>query len=80
MRMFRLWSKDECVQAIKALEEGIASGAQSLSYPAGGSVSYTTLENSHQILTWLYARLDEVEGARGKSAVRFIPTVARRGW
>lgn len=80
MKLFRRWTKAELEEAIHALEEGLSSGAQSISYPAGGSISYTNFENATNILDQLYARLDELEGTRRKPAIRMIPFVVKRGY
>lgn len=80
MKLFRRWTKIQLEEAIFALEEGISSGAQSISYPAGGSLSYTNFENATDILDQLYARLDELDGKRRKSSVKLLPFVVKRGY
>lgn len=80
MKLFRRWTKTELEEAIRALEEGISSGAQSISYPAGGSLSYTNFENATNILDQLYARLDELDGVRKKVSVKMLPFVVKRGY
>lgn len=80
MKLFRRWTKAELEEAIRALEDGISSGAQSISYPAGGSLSYTTFENATTILDQLYSRLDDLDGKRRKSSVQLIPFVVKRGY
>lgn len=80
MKLFRRWTKPQLEEAIFALEEGISSGAQSISYPAGGSLSYTSFENATNILDQLYARLDELEGKRRRPSIQMIPFVVKRGY
>lgn len=80
MRLFRYWTRPECVDAIKALEEGVASGAQSIQYPSGGGMAFTTLDNASRILAHLYRRVDELDGTRSKSEVRYIRMIPKRGW
>lgn len=80
MRLFRFWTRQQCTDAILALEEGLATGAQSISYPAGGSLSYTNFENAEKLLAALYARLDELEGKRKKASVKLLPFVVKRGY
>ncbi|MEN3142331.1 hypothetical protein ABDF71_09975 [Ochrobactrum sp. WV_118_8] len=80
MKLFRRWTKPQLEEAIFALEEGISSGAQSISYPAGGSLSYTNFENATNILDQLYARIDELEGKRKKAYVKLLPFVVKRGY
>ncbi|MDH0123291.1 hypothetical protein ABE562_04835 [Brucella intermedia] len=80
MKLFRRWTKPQLEEAILALEEGISSGAQSISYPAGGSLSYTSFENATNILDQLYARLDELEGKRRRPSIQMIPFVVKRGY
>jgi len=80
MRLFRFWTREQCTEAIIALEEGLASGAQSISYPAGGSLSYTTFENAEKLLRALYGRIDDLDGRRGKKPVRIVPFIVKRGY
>lgn len=80
MKLFRRWTKAELEEAIRALEDGISSGAQSISYPAGGSLSYTTFENATTILDQLYSRLDDLDGKRKKASVKLLPFVVKRGY
>ncbi len=80
MKLFRRWTKPQLEEAIFALEEGISSGAQSISYPAGGSLSYTNFENATNILDQLYSRLDELEGKRRRPSIQMIPFVVKRGY
>ena len=83
MRLFRFWTKEQCTEAILALEEGIATGAQSIQYPSpsGGGMAFTSLSNATTILDHLYRRVDELDGKRRRkndfSFIRFIP---KRGW
>ncbi len=80
MKLFRRWTKQQLEDAIFALEEGLSSGTQSISYPAGGSLSYTTFENATTILDQLYARLDDLDGKHRKPAVKLISFVVKRGY
>ena len=80
MKLFRRWTKAELEEAIRALEDGLSSGAQSISFPAGGSLSYTNFENATNILDQLYARIDELEGKRKKASVKLLPFVVKRGY
>lgn len=78
MRLFSFWTRQQCVDAILALEEGLATGAQSISYPAGGSLSYTSLANAEKLLRGLYARIEDLDGKRRRPPVQFIPFVVKR--
>lgn len=80
MRLFRLWTREQCTEAILALEEGIATGVASISYPAGGTLSYTSLDNAEKLLSSLYAQLDALDGKRKKPAIQMIRFVAKRSW
>jgi len=80
MRIFRFWTREQCTEAILALEEGLASGAQSISYPAGGSLSYTSLENAEKLLCALYGRIDDLDGRRSRKSVRVLPFIVKRGY
>ena len=80
MRLFKLWTREQCTDAILALEEGLASGAQSISYPAGGSLTQTNFENAEKILAHLYARLNDLDGKRPKVSVKMLPFVVKRGY
>lgn len=62
MRLFRLWSRDELIIAIRDIESAITTGAQSVSYTGGGSVSYAQGHEMRRILSALYDRLDEIDG------------------
>ena len=79
MRLFRYWTKEQAVEAILAIEEGMSSGAQSISYPAAGSVAYTTPEASVFILTHLYRHVDRLEGRPIDSdRPKFITMISKR--
>lgn len=80
MRLFRYWTREQCTEAILALEEGLASGAQNISYPAGGSLSYTNFSNAEKLLAALYRRIDDIEGKRQKAPVKMLPFVVKRGY
>lgn len=81
MRLFRLWTRDQCVSAITKLEQGIATGAASVSYPtAAGSVSFVSLDSASRILEHLYARLDQIDGKKRKGlGIGIVRVVPRRG-
>lgn len=80
MRLFRFWTKDECIAAIRALEDGVTSGAQSIQYPSGGGMAMTTLENAAMVLDHLYRRVDELDGKPARSEIRIFHFVPKRGW
>lgn len=79
MKLFSFWTRQQCVDAILALEEGLATGAQSISYPAGGSLSYTSFANAEKLLRGLYARVEVLDGKRRRPAVQLLPFVVKRG-
>jgi hypothetical protein len=72
MRLFRLWTRDELVQAIRDIESAIASGAQSVSYTGGGSVGYAQGSEMRRVLASLYDRLDELDGTPKAPRVRHV--------
>jgi hypothetical protein len=76
MRLFRRWDKERCEAALDALQEGIASGAQSIQYPNGGGMALTTLQNAAVLVDHLERRIDELDGKRRRgSAVRYVPVI-----
>lgn len=80
MRLFRYWTREQCTEAILALEEGLATGVHSISYPAGGSLAYTSLSNASKLLQHLYSRLDDLNGKKRRPSIQFIQHVVKRGW
>jgi len=80
MNFFRYWTREQCMEASLALTEGLASGASSISYPAGGSLSYTSFENAAKLLKMLHDRIDELDGKKPKRAVKVLPFVVKRGY
>ena len=60
--LFRLWTRDEIVTAIRAIEEQLSLNVQTVSYSGGGTVSNGTPENARLTLRSLYARLDSIDG------------------
>lgn len=75
MRLFRRWDKERCLAALDALEEGIASGAQSIQYPTGGGVAFTTLDNAAILVDHLNRRIDELDGKSRPSPIRYVPFI-----
>lgn len=55
---FRNWTIDEINGAIKTLEEAIATGVASASYPGGGTITYTSQNNMKTALRAMYSVLD----------------------
>jgi hypothetical protein len=72
MRLFRLWTRDELVTAIRALEEALASGVQSISYTGGGDVAQVAAADMTRTLQSLYDRLDEIDGTPKEPRVRHV--------
>lgn len=82
-RMFEFWSALEIREAIVALEQGISTGAASVttSGPGGGSVTWTTRDNYKALLEDLYAGWDRANGSdNSRPAVRRIRIISKRGW
>lgn len=76
MRLFSRWNRERCLAALEALEDGIASGAQSIQYPSGGGMAFTTLQNAAILVSHLNRRIDELDGKRpARSAVRYVPFI-----
>lgn len=80
MRLFRMWTVQQCTDAILALEEGLALGIQSIQYPTGGGTTSTTPQNAMIVLEHLYARLDTLQGRRPDRAIRQWKLLPKRGW
>ncbi|MDR6664017.1 hypothetical protein [Rhizobium sp. 1399] len=84
-RMFDFWSALEIREAIVGLEQGISTGAASVttSGPGGGSVTWTSRDNYKAILEDLYAAWDRANGGidtAAQPAIRRVRIIARRGW
>lgn len=79
MNFFKYWTREECLEASRALTDGLASGAASISYPAGGSLSYTSFDNASNLLKMLHARIDQLDGKRPSRAISYTPIVVKRG-
>lgn len=57
MAMFDLWTDDEIRAAVKSLEQAIAEGVSSCSYPGGGTLQYVPQAQMERTLRSLYAAL-----------------------
>lgn len=55
------WNESELQNAIKTLEEAVANGVASASYPGGGTINYTSQSNMKTTLRSLYAALDKLQ-------------------
>lgn len=81
--LFSLWTRIEVVEAIKALEEGVANGAVSIQYPNAGAIQLVSRSEATMTLRALYRRLDELDGkvtAERHGGLRFIRTIVRTGY
>jgi hypothetical protein len=78
--LFRLWTRDEIVVAIREIEEQLSLNVQTVSYSGGGTVSNGTPENARKTLRSLYARLDSIDGVKSQSSSgpNFWTLVSRR--
>lgn len=85
-RFGELWGNAlEIREAIVALEQGIATGAASVSTagPGGGTVTWTSRDNYRAILADLYAAWDRMNSpdiASAQPALRRIRQISKRGW
>ncbi|MBB4064039.1 hypothetical protein [Gellertiella hungarica] len=81
-RKFEFWSALEIREAIIALEQGISTGAASVSTqgPGGGSVTWTSRENYNALLDELYAAWDRKNGADTKPALTQFRQISKRGY
>ncbi len=84
-RFGELWSALEVREAILALEQGISTGAASVSTagPGGGTVTWTSRDNYKAILSDLYSawdRKNSPEMSVERPAVRRVRIIAKRGW
>lgn len=80
MRLFRTWTRNEVVEAIRDIESGLATGSQSVSYTGGGTVTYSSRADALRTLQQLYSRLDELDGAKRQPRVRHIRVIPLRGY
>ncbi|MDX0165778.1 hypothetical protein GOC43_28775 [Sinorhizobium meliloti] len=84
-RFGEFWSALEIREAIIALEQGISTGAASVSTagPGGGTVTWTSRDNYKAILADLYAAWDlknSPEVPAAQPALRRIRQISKRGW
>lgn len=84
-RFGEFWSSLEIREAIIALEQGISTGAASVSTagPGGGTVTWTSRDNYKAILSDLYAAWDQKNSpdiATAQPALRRIRQISKRGW
>lgn len=78
MRLFRTRSREWCEEALEALEEAVASGANSTSFQ-GQSVSWKTLAEAESIAHSLYLRISELDGKRRRRPISYFSIVTSRG-
>ena len=73
-RRYRLWTRQQVVDAILALEAGVTAGQAQIAYPNAGSIVWTDYANAKLILRDLDDRLDTIDGAGPpkNGGVRFI--------
>lgn len=74
MRLFRRWTKEQCLAEIQAIEANLAAGINAISNPTQGSITYRSAEEALSILSHLEARVDEIDGVRTPNPIR------RGGW
>lgn len=75
----------EIREAIIALEQGISTGAASVSTagPGGGTVTWTSRDNYKALLADLYAAWDQKNSPdvfTAQPALRRIRQISKRGW
>lgn len=80
MKLFSFWTREEIVQAIRDLEEQLATGAAQVSYTGGGSVQYSSRDNAVKTLKSLYSRIREIDGGKQKSPVRHVRVISKKGY
>lgn len=80
MKLFRLWTRDEIVTAIRDLEAAITSGAQSISYVGGGTVAQVASSEMLRTVRSLYERLDEIDGVKVQPRMQHIRVQPSRGF
>lgn len=79
MRMFRRRPKEWCEGALEAIDEAVASGANSTSFQ-GQTVAWKSLAEAKEIMADLYARIDEIDGVRRRrNGIRWMLVVPKRG-
>lgn len=79
MRMFRRRSLQWCEEALEAIEEAVASGANTTSFQ-GHAVSWKSLDDARQIIEDLNVRIAELEGSRKrKKPLSIITVIPNRG-
>lgn len=82
-RKFEFWSALDIREAIIALEQGISTGAASVTTqgPGGGSVTWTQFDNFERILNDMYRAWDRKNGAvETAPALTQIRQISKRGY
>jgi len=79
MRLFRTRNLEWCEGMLEALEEAVATGANSSTFQ-GQSVQWKSLDEAERIAAHLYNRIAEIKtGRKRKSPISFITVISRRG-
>lgn len=79
-RRFRFWTREELVDAIRHLEEALATGARFVNYAGGGTVTYAARDEYESLLNALYNRVDEIDGVGRAPAIRHIRMIPGKGF
>jgi hypothetical protein len=77
--LFRTWSTPDLETAIRNLEQAIASGEQSVSYP-GGQVTYTTQAEMSRTLERMYATWEDRTSSKPTRVTRIMVAGAHKGF
>lgn len=77
---FRNWKVTELEEAIKTLEEAMASGVAQASYQGGGSISYVTQGNMNEVIRRMYRALDIMSGDYTPKIKRVQFTTGSKGF
>lgn len=76
---FSFWTEDELKGAIVALEQGLASGVSSASYPGGGTIQHTSQANMKSTLQALYTAYELKTTGDAPKRIRRVIYTSKKG-
>ena len=76
---FSNWTEEDLLGAIRSLEEAIAGGVASASYPGGGNINYTSQANMRSTLVELRGALKMLTTGKPPVRIRRVIHSARKG-
>lgn len=71
-KKFTNWSESDLLVAIRELENALASGVASASYPGGGQISYVTRDRMEDTIADLYRALEFIQTGEAPRRIRRV--------